>query len=101
MKKLLLLLTLSGTVVYSADAQTPPVHKTVAHKHKVVHHRKTGKKPVTYTKHNIKVSENDARAPYEGKHSMENDGVKKNETRNLNYQNNSTTLPPVNGSNSR
>jgi len=93
MKKLILLLAILGTIQYGANAQT------VHHHHK--HHHQYSKTPVTRTKHNISVTDNDDRKAYEGKTSKQNDGVKKNEQRNLNYQNNGANLPPSNGSNSK
>ncbi len=55
------------------------------------------------TQHNIKVSDadNDYHKAYEGKASRSNDGVKKNEQRNLNYQNQNANLAPSNGNNSK
>jgi hypothetical protein len=100
MKKYILLLTALAIVQYGATAQTHhPTKKAPVthHKHHTVHHAHA-KAATVHSKHNIKFSDNDARAPYEGKHSMANDGVKKNESRNLNYQNNSTVLPANNGS---
>lgn len=95
MRKYILLLMAVGLVQYGADAQTHTMHKHHK-KHHSIHHRVA--KSSMHSKHNIKFSDNDARAPYEGKHSQANDGVKKNENRNLNYQNTSTVLPANNGS---
>ena len=41
----------------------------------------------------------DARAPYHGDPSRQYDGPEKNEYRNLNYQDNTMTLPPSDGMN--
>ncbi|HXS38464.1 MAG TPA: hypothetical protein VN721_17305 [Flavipsychrobacter sp.] len=70
-------------------------HYTKHHKHSYAHH------PTSYQKHNIKVAEDAPDAPYKGEHSRQNDGVKKNIARNINYQNNGQQLPPNDGNNSK
>jgi hypothetical protein len=49
-----------------------------------------------YRRHNIIVDE-DMDNPYKGKPSRQNDGVQKNEERNLNVNQTSIDLPPNNG----
>jgi len=49
-----------------------------------------------YRRHNIIVDE-DMDNPYKGKPSLQNDGVQKNEERNLNVGQTSIDLPPSNG----
>jgi len=50
-----------------------------------------------YRQHNIIVTYDYGRAPYEGLPSPQYDGPQKNEQRNLNYNQNSIDLPPSNG----
>src|ERR1700744_4499976 len=104
MKKLLLLLLLAVAAQYSAQAQETMHKKVVTHHyyhHKVVrrhvapHHTMT-----TTSRHGIKVTQDAPHNPYEGKPSQQNDGVKKNEQRNMNYQS-GQPLAPSNGSNTR
>jgi hypothetical protein len=52
-----------------------------------------------YQQHNIAVFYDDPRNPYEGLPSRQDDGPGKNEERNLNFNQTSVTLPPVNGEN--
>jgi len=82
-----------------AQSKMPPHHKHYK-KHTVAHHSTHG-----YKKHNIAVSdngnENDNHNVYEGKPSRSNDGVKKNEYRNMNVGNTNAGLAPSNGNNSK
>ncbi|MBA3829625.1 MAG: hypothetical protein H0X33_11860 [Taibaiella sp.] len=87
---LLVSLGINAQTTDTMNSKMPKKHKTGA-KHK---HKGTGK---SYAKHNIKVSGDDANAPYEGKNSKANDGVKKNKQRNINYQNTSERLPASDG----
>ena len=66
--------------------------------------------PVSYTyydrmvsyfdrpKHHVIIYSDSMNAPYKGQDSRQNDGVAKNEYRNLNYQLATATLPPSSGS---
>lgn len=54
-----------------------------------------------YKRHNIVVSYDDMRNPYEGEPSRQYDGPAKNEYRNLNVNQTSMDLPPNTGSNSK
>jgi hypothetical protein len=58
-----------------------------------------GYAPGYSNKHNprIRVAIDDPNAPYQGKESMQNDGVQKNKERNINYLDNSVVLPPNDG----
>jgi len=102
MKKLLLLLMLVFIGQYATQAQEYTHKKVVKHtyhhrvvrRHAPVHHRRV----TTRSRHNIKVVQDAPHNPYEGKPSRQNDGVKKNEQRNMNYQT-GQPLPPSNGSN--
>lgn len=138
MKKILIALTVIGTIHYSANAQT---HKSkFAQNYQVCKASDSyticGETPSTtnstpggeqmsatvlqnmeaqpadaqsmqmnqvnsyegyYQRHNIQVSYDDPRNPYEGLPSIQDDGPAKNNQRNLNYNQTSIILPPVNG----
>jgi len=132
MKKILIALTIIGTIHYSANAQT--------HKHNFAQNYQVcrasdayticGETPTAtnstpggaaentnvlntseqsmqmnqinsyegyYQRHHIVVSYDDPRNPYEGLPSIQDDGPAKNDQRNLNYNQTSIILPPVNG----
>ncbi len=98
--KHLLLLAVLVCFMQSAHAQSTTMRPH--HKHYKKHY---AAKHNGYQKHNIKVSdngnENDNHNVYEGKPSRSNDGVKKNEYRNMNVGNTNAGLAPSNGSNSK
>lgn len=133
MKKILIALTIIGTIHYSANAQT---HKsnfaqnyqvckandayTICGEAPSATNSTPGGAPENvnvlqntcaqsvqmnqvnsyegyYQRHNIRVSYDDPRNPYEGLPSIQDDGPAKNDQRNLNYNQTSITLPPVNG----
>jgi hypothetical protein len=48
-------------------------------------------------KSHVGVSYDDPNAPYKGENSAVNDGVKRNDERNINYQNNAVRLPANDG----
>lgn len=98
MKKLLLFLLAFGfTYVQAQDYHRTTSRRTTYHhysrhsRHTTHHHRGT-----SYTHHNIKVQNDAMDNPYHGRNSKQNDGVKKNEHRNMNY-NTGQPLPPNNG----
>ncbi|MDR3678987.1 MAG: hypothetical protein P4L41_03400 [Flavipsychrobacter sp.] len=99
--KYLLLLAVFVCCLQSVTAQSKtPVHHRHYKKHSTVHKGNAHMR----SKHNIKVgdaNDNDYHRAYEGKSSRSNDGVKKNEQRNLNYQNQNANLAPSNGNNSK
>jgi len=136
MKKILLALTVIGTIHYSADAQNK-TKQNYNQNYQVCKANDAyticGEKPTAatmtpagtdvnlndltasaapsqsvqenqvkayegyYQQHNIMVSYDDPRNPYEGLPSKQDDGPMKNDVRNLNYGPSSTNLPPVNG----
>ena len=100
MKTTLLFLAFTLMTI-GAMAQTHA--KTMHHKHYTKHHKRSyaHHAATSYSKHNIKVAEDAPDAPYKGEHSKQNDGVKKNIARNINYQNNGQQLPPSDGNNSK
>ena len=75
-------ITSAGTIEVPKEAPpTPPVH--------------LGKG--TSRKSRIQVAYDDPNAPYQGVNSQVNDGVDKNNDRNIRYQNNSAQIPPNDG----
>jgi|GEM_PF-1149909 len=102
MKKLFLLVALFALAYTNAGAQTTMHHKAPMHKKHRRHHPMHHSTAAAHSRsqHNIKVA-NDDRNAYKGKHSQSNDGVKKNEHRNLNYQNNGANLAPSDGNRSK
>jgi hypothetical protein len=98
--KHLVLLGIFACGLQSAIAQSvAPVH----HKHHKKNYTAHNATTPMHQQHNIKVSENgnenDDHNVYEGKPSRSNDGAKKNDHRNLNYNNTNANLAPSNGGN--
>lgn len=93
MKKLLLFLMAFG-ITYAQAQQ----HHTTRHTthHRYTRHKKTTHHHSSYTRHNIKVHNDAMDNPYHGRNSRQNDGVKRNERRNLNY-NTGQPLPSSDG----
>ena len=97
------LLTAFTLSAATADAQTPP-RKSMKHRsHNYSrHHKRTGK--VHYYGHDqhVQFKQGDEGRPnaYHGDNVPENDGVQKNEQRNVNYQS-GQPLPPNTGTNGR
>lgn len=76
-------ITMAGTVYEEKSAENLPP---------AVRHGKG-----TARKSHMTVAYDDPTAPYKGAESAVNDGVEKNKERNINYLDNSTTLPPNDG----
>lgn len=78
--------------------------KTITQLHKLDRYVYVNPEPkvVTSSKHNshFSASYDDPNAAYQGKESAINDGVDKNISRNINYINNNSNLPPNDGGNS-
>lgn len=98
MKKLLLFLLAFGfTYAQAQEHHMAPKHNSHHHhrsrhrQHSMSHHRSA------YSRHNIKVNNDAMDNPYHGKNSRQNDGAKKNDHRNMNY-NTGQPLPPSDGS---
>jgi len=95
MKKLLLFLMAFGFTYAQAQEHHTTRHTThhryTKHRRHTTHHRSS-----SYAHHNIKVNNDAMDNPYHGKNSRQNDGVKKNDHRNMNY-NSGQPLPSSDG----
>lgn len=94
MKKILLFLMAFSFTYAQAQERHTTSHTT--HHHYTRHRKHTTHHHGSYTHHNIKVQNDAMDNPYHGKNSRQNDGVKKNEHRNMNY-NSGQPLPPSDG----
>jgi len=96
MKKLLLFLLAFGfTYAQAQEHHMAPKHHSHRHHTQLRRHHRPHHKS-SYTRHNIKVNNDAMDNPYHGKNSRQNDGVKKNDHRNMNY-NSGQPLPPSDG----
>lgn len=88
MKKIIIIALAMTVGYFSAEAQTKksPCNTVAAASVVPASYTTQGSVPTyPYTKHHIRVWTDDMHNPYEGKPSQQNDGVKKNEQRNINF----------------